>query len=143
MIHTFKVLKISYLCSRSSCSKNDRIVGISSLFTILYGVKSLVSKALSLMPDSSFSLKIIFINTFIRSGSGAVDCPKHKLDTTSIKNWRQLLLMLSMVLWLNLDFNSASIRFKCFFTFSRVLTCRKSGLLFKYCARKKQMFWYI
>ena len=66
----------SYSCSISSCSRNDLITGCLSAAALSEYVNSLVL---------SLSLNTMFINLLMRSGSGRVVCPKHSVDTISMK----------------------------------------------------------
>ena len=67
----------SYLCSRSSCSKNDLITGTASLPVLEVKVNFLVPCC---------SVKTMSNNDVINAGSGGVAPPKHRLETSSIKN---------------------------------------------------------
>ena len=67
----------TYLCSRSSCSKNDLITGTASLSVLLEKLNSLVPWC---------SVKTMSNNDLIKAGSGGVALPKHRLETSSMKN---------------------------------------------------------
>ena len=82
---------ISYSFSISSCSRNDLITGCLSAATFLEYVNSFVL---------SLSLNTMFINLLMRAGSGRVVCPKHSVDTSSMKKALHDSLMEAIV-WLS------------------------------------------
>ena len=71
-----KYLCCTHSCSISSCSRNDLITGCLSAADLTEHVNSFVL---------SLSLNTMFINLLIRAGSGRVVCPKHSVDTSSMK----------------------------------------------------------
>ena len=71
------VYTCTHSCSSSSFNRKDRITGCLSLSVLLEYVKSLVVLSLA---------NSMFINCSISLGSGRSHCPKHRVDTSSIKN---------------------------------------------------------
>ncbi len=65
-----------YLCSRRSCRRDDRTIGLLSSLAFVNGVRSQVL---------SFSVKMMSINILMSSGSGMLSPPKHRVVTTSMK----------------------------------------------------------
>ena len=61
----------------SSCSKNDLITGTASVSALLEKVNFLVPCC---------SVKTVSNNDSIKAGSGGVALPKHRLETSSMKN---------------------------------------------------------
>ncbi len=66
----------TYLCSRRSCRRDDRTIGLLSPLASLNGVRSRVL---------SFSVKMMSINILMSSRSGMLSPPKQRVVTTSMK----------------------------------------------------------
>ena len=97
--HDAHTIFSTYSCSRSSWRRNDRIIGCLSPLSSLNGVRFLVPR-FPFPPSSPSSTTICSVKTMSRSiiislSSGALDCPKHKVDTTSMKKFVQLFLTLA------------------------------------------------
>ena len=90
IIYSSDILE-TYLCSRSSCNRKDLITGTWS-GSSWYGVMSLVSRDVASVV-CFFSVKTVSMSILMRSGSGGLWLPKQRLETTSMKNSRQLLCM--------------------------------------------------